>query len=221
MANTPRVVTGANQDITGRTITLDYQAPAYATPLAITTTKQYTSVNVAALTGVMTVTAGTTNPLIGDQLEIMFTGDTVDRVVTFSTGIEGIANLTVTGNARAIANFRFNGTKWIYVSSAATSQSDVQTPVFASPLSVTTTARATKVIPGQLTGALTVNLANVGTAGDELKLVFGTDGTQRVVTFGTNLKSSGTMTIPAGKFGNISFTSDGIEWVAGGREITA
>lgn len=222
MPNTPRVVTGANQDTTGRTITQDYQPVAYATPIALAPTAQLTTVKIAALTGVLTLTAGTTIPFIGDQMDILFTGDSVDRVVTFSTGFEGLANLTVTGSARAIARFQFNGTKWIYVSSATTNVSDVQTPAYTATLAVTTTARSTRVLPAQLTGAMTINMTSTASiAGDVLEFGFGADGTNRVVTFGTGLKSSGTLTVTASKWGGIRFIYDGTQWIATGREITA
>lgn len=52
----------------------------------------------------------------------------------------------------------------------------------------------------QLTGALTVNATVTDLKDmDEVVLLFETDGTQRIVTLGTNFLSSGTITIPASK----------------------
>lgn len=59
------------------------------------------------------------------------------------------------------------------------------------------------VFVAQLTGALTINVATGDLALakdlDEFVFFFETDGTQRIVTFGTNFLSSGTVTIPASK----------------------
>jgi len=58
-------------------------------------------------------------------------------------------------------------------------------------------------------------------AGDQASFTFGADGTNRVVTFGTGMKSSGTLTVVASKWGGITFQYDGTQLVALGREITA
>lgn len=53
----------------------------------------------------------------------------------------------------------------------------------------------------QLTGALTLNATDVTGKKefDELRMWFEADGTERIVTFGTNFVSSGTLTIPIDK----------------------
>lgn len=224
MANTPRVVTGPNQDTTGRTITMDYQAIAYASSIALTTTAQNTTVKVGALTGISTITAAITNALIGDKIDLLFIGDSVDRVITFSTGFGGITTLTVPGNGSVAAKFTFNGAVWVFATSGTyvTTVTDVQSPAYASTISVTTTARSTKVVPAQLTGAATINMVTTSALkGDSLEFLFAADGTNRTVTFGTGLKSSGTLTVTASKFAGIRFGYDGTEWIATGREITA
>lgn len=219
---TPRVITGANQDTTGRTITQDYQTPAYAASVALAPKSQLTTVKMGALTGVMTVTADVTIPFIGDEMNILFTGDSVDRVVTFTTGFTGLSTITVSGNGYALVKVVYNGVKWCYAGSGTLNSSDVQTPAYAATLSVTTTARSTRVLPAQLTGAMTINMVTTSAvAGDVLDFGFGADGTNRVVTFGTGLKTSGTLTITASKWGGIRFVYDGTQWIANGREITA
>lgn len=59
------------------------------------------------------------------------------------------------------------------------------------------------VVIAELAGALTINAATDDLADakdfDEFIFFFTTDGTQRIVTFGTNFLSSGTLTIPADK----------------------
>ena len=76
----------------------------------------------------------------------------------------------------------------------------------------------------QLTGALTINATTTDFEDlDEVIFYFGTDGTQRIVTFGTKFLSSGTVTIPASKTaivrGIYDKTLDVIRIT--GREITA
>jgi phenylacetate-coenzyme A ligase PaaK-like adenylate-forming protein len=74
----------------------------------------------------------------------------------------------------------------------------------------------------QLTGAMTIN-ATV-TALEQFSEVifhFGTDGTQRIVTFGTNFKSSGTVTIPASKGAVVRAIFNGTDLCVVSREIWA
>jgi len=119
MANTPRVITGANQDVTGRTITQDYQNPAYASTLTITTTAQNTTVQPGLLTGTMTLDIATTNALIGDQVVVLFAADgTGNHVVTFGTGCQSGGTLTVAESKFGKATGHFDGTNWIISSNA-------------------------------------------------------------------------------------------------------
>lgn len=213
----------------GNVIVQDYQNPVYASTLSIKTNgfAGETLVQVA-LTGNTTVSLnvsdGTIHPFIGDKAAFYFSADSTNRVVSFGTGFADVQVLTILASGYGIAAFEYNGTSWIpsYVTSGATAGTDVQTPAYTATLSVTTTQRTTKLIPAQLTGAMTINMVSTSAiAGDVLEVAFGADGTQRVVTFGTGLKTSGTMTIPATKFGGIRFMYDGTEWIATGREITA
>lgn len=76
----------------------------------------------------------------------------------------------------------------------------------------------------QLTGAMTINaattLANL-TQWDEVIFVFEADGTQRIVTFGTGFKASGTVTIPADKGARCRGIYDGTSICIYAREIYA
>ncbi len=93
----------------------------------------------------------------------------------------------------------------------------IRTPnvVAALALDVTLSSVFTKAIATDST--FTASAA--GTAGQTIILIISTDGTQRVATMGTNLNSSGTLTIPANKVGTISFCSDGTAWRETGRAI--
>lgn len=76
----------------------------------------------------------------------------------------------------------------------------------------------------QLTGAMTINaattIANL-TQFDEVVFLFEADGTERIVTFGTGFKSSGTVTIPIDKGATVRGVYDGTSVRITGREIYA
>lgn len=76
----------------------------------------------------------------------------------------------------------------------------------------------------QLTGAMTINaattIANL-TQWDEVVFVFEADGTERVVTFGTGFKSSGTVTVAASKGAVVRGVFDGTSVRIYAREIYA
>jgi len=120
MANTPRVITGPNQDITGRTITQDYQNPAYAATITVTTTAQRTTVQVAELTGTLTLDVATTNALIGDELVVLLSADATSggHVVTFGTGCTAAGTLTVAASKFGKASGIFDGNSWIMTGTA-------------------------------------------------------------------------------------------------------
>lgn len=74
----------------------------------------------------------------------------------------------------------------------------------------------------QLTGAMTINATLTALLQfSEVVFHFGTDGTQRIVTFGTGFKSSGTVTIPADKGAVVRAIYNGTDLVIVSREIWA
>lgn len=107
------------QTLTGRSYGLvtvqDYQAPAYAATIAITTgvNSDYTLVNVGQLTGALAFNILATNPLIGDIVKCIFSADGTNRVVTFGANIKSAGTLTVLANKYGTASFIFDGTNWI------------------------------------------------------------------------------------------------------------
>lgn len=217
----------------GNVIVQDYQTPTYAASLTITTlaNAEETIVKVA-LTGALTLIAGTTNPLIGDKLILLLSADSTARAVTYSTGFTTTSTTdTVAASKTGVSEFIYNGTTWDKVSSinpAGTPAAGsggavtVSSPAYTATLALTPAAGANKYIVGQLTGAMTINVTTTNmVAGDITHFVFSADGTNRVVTFGTAMKTSGTMTVVASKFGGVSFMYDGTQMVALGREITA
>jgi hypothetical protein len=73
-----------------------------------------------------------------------------------------------------------------------------------------------------LTGAMTINATVTDMLQtSEVIFVFDTDGTQRIVTFGTNFLSSGTLTIPASKGAVVRAVFDGTNLRVYSREIHA
>ncbi len=226
--------TGSNpffkRDNTFRSLTGDFQTPAYAASIALVLSAAKTIVQPALLTGNVTFTANVGNgiadavgPFAGDVIEFQFTADTTARVVTFGTGFTPNGTLTVAISSTAIIEFKFNGISWLQTEVGnARNVDDIQTPAYAATLSVTTTKKVTKVIPAQLTGAATINAVVTGAvAGDILILSFSADGTNRVVTFGTNFTSAGTLTVVASKFGSASFIFNGTAFTETGRALTA
>jgi hypothetical protein len=119
--NTPRFSGSASKDNTSRLEATDYQAPAYAASIAITTRQGFakTIVKVATLTGALTLTAGlgsaTTDPQIGDELQILLAGDATGRTVTFSTGLTVSAATLVlaAGSKKGYISFMFDGATWV------------------------------------------------------------------------------------------------------------
>jgi hypothetical protein len=116
--NTPRFTGAVNADNNGTAFSQGYQAPAYASTLAVTVNGQdsYTLVRVGQLTGALTITAGvgsaTLAPLVGDTMQILFSADATNRVVTFSTGFATAGTLTVVASKFGAVRFVFNGTVW-------------------------------------------------------------------------------------------------------------
>jgi len=218
----------------GSVIVQDYQTPTYAASIAITTlaNAEETIVKVA-LTGNLTLTVGTTNPLIGDKLILILSSDSTARTITYSTGFATTSTSdTLAVSSTGTAMFRYNGDTWDKVSSINPSGTPggsgsspavtYASPAYAATLALTPAAGDSRYTVGQLTGAMTINITTTNlSAGNIVSFVFSADGTNRVVTFGTGMKSSGTMTVVASKFGGISFQYDGTQLVALGREITA
>lgn len=95
-----------------------------------------------------------------------------------------------------------------------------EAPAYAATLAITPNAGFSYILPGQLTGAMTVNATETNcAAGDQLVMEFNTDGTQRIVTFGTNFIPNGTLTIPASKRATAFFIYNGANFMEIARTI--
>lgn len=92
--------------------------------------------------------------------------------------------------------------------------SEIQTLTYASTKAVATTHAETIMQFASLTGAITINATVTDCyKGDKLYCQFATDGTARVVTFGTNFVTSSTLTIPASSWAESVFLFNGAKWV--------
>lgn len=110
---------------------------------------------------------------------------------------------------------------------------DQQNPAFAATiaLSIKGASSKTTVIPATLTGAVTFSAnvvdplsghaSNGPFVGDEIEFYLVSDGTSRVVTFGTGFLSTGTLSVTTAKFARISFKFNGTGWLESGRAVSA
>jgi hypothetical protein len=186
----------------------------------------------AALTGAMTINAGVAGLLQWQEVYFHFTADTTARIVTLGTGfdvksapqMEG-STFQVNISSDAVLHCIFDGTALRVISLTSEGRAaTVEQPAYASSIEVTDqSAKEHLVKPAQLTGALTVDATAVTKhkLGDRFVFMFDTDGTQRIVTFGTNILASGTITIPANKTATAVGWFDGTDIRISNREISA
>lgn len=98
-------------------------------------------------------------------------------------------------------------------------------PAYAATLAITTKDVYKQVYKvAELTGAMTINVTDTSAkVGDELVFIFDEDNNSggRVVTFGTALLSSGTLTVAQAKRATALFVHDGSDFIEVSRTITA
>lgn len=186
----------------------------------------------AALTGAMTINAGVTGILQWQEVYFHFTADTTARIVTLGTGFDIKAAPQMEGStfqvnisSDAVLHCIFDGTALRVISLVSEGRAaTVEQPAYAAAIEVTDqSAKEHLFKPASLTGALSVNATAVTKhkLGDRFVFMFATDGTQRVVTFGINILSSGTVTIPANKTATVIGWFDGTSIRISNREISA
>lgn len=186
----------------------------------------------AELTGNMTINAGVSGLLQWQEVFFHFTADATARVVTLGTGFDVKAACQMEDGAfqvnissDAVLHTIFDGTALRVLSLVSEGRAaTVEQPAYAASIEVTDqSAKEHLVKPAQLTGALTLNATAVTKhkLGDRFVFMFATDGTQRIVTFGTNILSSGTITIPANKTATAVGWFDGTSIRISSREISA
>jgi hypothetical protein len=186
----------------------------------------------AQLTGAMTINLTFTSLVQFQKVFFHFIADTSNRAVTFGTGFinvaaygitSGVLTVPISGNATVAC--QYDGTNLRITSVICEGRGETtESPAYAAAIEVTDQAAKKHIVsPAQLTGALTLNATAVTKhiVGDEFVFHFSTDGTQRVVTFGTNILSSGTVTIPANKTATARGFFNGTSICISGREISA
>lgn len=217
------------QGVTGKT-----QAYASTSAITLTSNEQGDDIHIcyAALTGAMTINATLTKLAQFQKVFFHFTSDTTSRTVTFGTGFLLGTSLGMVGDTVLIP-LSLDGTVECVYDGVALRIVEVrvqgrgtttESPAYAAAIAITDQfARLHYFTPAQLTGALTVNATAVTkwVVGDEIIFHFSTDGTQRIVTFGTNILSSGTITIPANKTATARGWFNGTSICITNREISA
>jgi hypothetical protein len=208
---------------------------AYASTSAITPVSpdaQPLHICYAVLTGAMTINATLTKLQQWQEVYFHFLADTSNETVTFGTGFTTMGNpqlvgdtLTVPIGKDATVRTIFDGAtlRVVHVSCAGRGET-TESPAYAAAIEVTDQAAKRHIVsPAQLTGALTLNATAVTKhiVGDEFVFHFSTDGTQRIVTFGTGFLSSGTVTIPANKTATARGYFNGTSICITSREISA
>ncbi len=95
--------------------------------------------------------------------------------------------------------------------------------VFASTSAWVAKAALVQIVSyAQLTGAMTINATLTALLQwDEVIFVFEADASERIVTFGTGIKSSGTLTVTAAKGATVRCLYDGTSLRVYAREIYA
>lgn len=98
---------------------------------------------------------------------------------------------------------------------------EIKSLVYSATIAVAPTQEITKY-ELDLTGAATINATKTASfATDELTFLMTADASPRIVTFGTNFLSAGTVTVAASKYATISFMYSSVldSWVETGRLI--
>jgi hypothetical protein len=132
------------------------------------------------------------------------------RLVIKNNGDVAAQALTATSMASTGA---VSGTAGTFTGALVVGTTTVHTPHVVSALALSVTAST--VFTKSVSADSTFTASAAGTAGQLIILIISVDATQRVITCGTNLNSSGTLTIPASKVGTLTFVSDGVAF----REI--
>ncbi len=155
-----------------------------------------------------TLTVGSTSTLRFGATALATIGvsaDTTAGVLTFTAPSAG--SFSLTGGAVAVAK------QLITTPTALT---------YASPTSVDVTlASCFTVTTVNATGSVTFNATAGGTAGQEMTILITNDATSaKTITFGTNFKSTGTLTAgAASRQTTITFKSDGTNFLETGRAV--
>lgn len=109
---TPRIP-NAPQDNTGRNLTFAFASPTLAATDSIAPNSGVTYYKFVTIAGAKTITCNTKRSRKFDKVEMIFTADGTNRVVTFSTGFIPNGTMTVAANKQAVIKFIFDGTNYL------------------------------------------------------------------------------------------------------------
>jgi hypothetical protein len=117
MPNSYRIISGPNQDITGRVLTYDSQSPVYAATISPVITQAFTKIGPVALTGALTM-----NPSIAQSyITMLFTNGTAGAlVVTMGANVSNVGVLSVAIGKKGSVTCVFDGATWVETGRAAT-----------------------------------------------------------------------------------------------------
>ena len=103
-----------------------------------------------------------------------------------------------------------------------TATQDSLSIAYAATIGITPVTTDNLYVIGQLTGALTMNATVTGLyIGDKVSVLLSSDASARVVTFGTNFLSAGTLSVTGTKTAYADFVFDGTNLREMGRTVTA
>jgi hypothetical protein len=121
MPNSYRIISGPNQDITGRVLTYDSQSPVYAATISPVITQAFTKIGPVALTGALTMNPSIAQSYIGDEITMLFTNGTAGAlVVTMGANVSNVGVLSVAIGKKGSVTCVFDGATWVETGRAAT-----------------------------------------------------------------------------------------------------
>jgi hypothetical protein len=150
------------------------------------------------------------------------TGSSTDAtlsVIGTQTAIPVLITSAPTGQTADLQHWTVNGSTLAKVDSKGNLSANsligsMDTMTYAATIALDTTlGNIHKTTTVNATGNATINASSAGTAGQFMWVLIANDATSgKVITFGTNFKSSGTLTGTASKTITVAFISDGTAW---------
>ena len=186
---------------------------ASASTVALTVIHPVTIVN-QTVSANMTINVTAAEAKKGDILLLKLTnGSSAPYTVTFGTLLSSKGTLVGTASATAVVMFIHDGTEYVEVSRSPVLETAVVTSSSAGTVALSIYHPVT-IVEQAVGEAMTINLTAANKKiGDVLILKLNNDSTIRVVTFGTLLKGSGTVTGTASKTIVVRFVYDGTQFI--------
>ncbi len=155
------------------------------------------------------VGVGTPSPAVSATVGFL----QVPRMVGAPSGVPA----AIIAGMAPIAVDSTNGRVWAYYGAAwhGLLEPNLVVLTYAAPISLDPSAGTNfKTTTVNATGSVTINALSAGQTGQILTLLIENDATSgKVITFGTNFRSVGTLTGIVSKGSTIAFMSDGTNWI--------